>query len=77
MAKGHKIWPYQMHHCFCCIHANWFRTEPSDEDSIEDMTVRCCYFPGEDKLVEIGTTCQHFKSTFAILKRYLPEKVAF
>lgn len=75
--QGHKIWPYQMKHCFCCIHANWFRTDPEDEDSIEDMTVRCRFFPNEDKFVGIGADCSHFKSTFRTLKEFLPEEVAF
>jgi hypothetical protein len=74
---GYKIWPYKMQHCFCCTHANWFRTNPDDEDSLEDMTVRCCYFPNEDKMVGIGANCSHFESTFATLKHISPDNVAF
>jgi hypothetical protein len=75
--QGYKIWPYKMRHCFCCVHANWFRTAPDDEDSIEDMTVRCCYCPNGDKMVGIGTVCPYFESTFALLKSVCPDKVAF
>jgi len=76
MPKGRKIWPYQMKHCLCCINANWFRQDP-DSDYTDDMTVRCRYFPNEDKFVGIGAKCSHFASMFIILKDTQPNLVGF
>ena len=60
--QGIKIPAREMRHCFCCAKALYFIPDPDDEDSLEDMAVVCRYFPGGDKLVEIGTDCEHFKN---------------
>lgn len=60
--QGINIPAVQMRHCFACDNARYFIPDPDDEDSLEDMTVVCFYFPDADKLVGIGTDCSHFKN---------------
>lgn len=60
--RGKKIPAHKMHHCFCCVKALHFIPDPDDEDSLEDMAVVCIHFPNADKLVGIGTDCEHFQN---------------
>lgn len=60
--EGREISARKMRHCLCCAKALYFIPDPDDEDSLEDMAVICAPFPMGDKLVEIGTDCEHFQN---------------
>lgn len=74
---GIRIRPDKMKHCLTCTRPTEFRSSPDDEDSIEDMTVKCVFFPNGDKTVGTGTDCRHHRSTFHTLKICLPQMISF